>query len=253
MERSEGFEPSLQEWKSCVLAIKHYDRIELNMTMRNIFVVFILLLLTTCINSSESHTGPELNLSNKEVVSIIGIIDFRQEVYIRKNLTEIKYLILNSPGGDMQFAYNIAIMVKYSNIITVIPKNGVCESACTVIFQAGRERHASKSSSLMYHGVRIDGRGMKAYFEECPSVTNECMRLFEILKAFIKEETLKMFYKLEDYGLKHDVFLLFIKQPPDPDWLKYGNLTGYSDLRFTAEESMQYNAVTNIIEYNIEE
>lgn len=220
--------------------------------MRNIFVVFMLLLLTSCVPAVSPKTStPELKLSNKEVVSIIGLISQEQEIYIRKNLHEIKYLILNSPGGDMQFAYNIAIMVKYSSIITVIPKNGVCESACTVIFQAAKQRHASKSSSLMYHGVRMDGKIMEAYFKECPSVTNRCMQVFEELKAFVKEETLKMFYFLEDNGLKHDVFLLFIKRPPDPDWLKFGNLTGYSDLRFTAEESMQYNAVTRIKEYNI--
>lgn len=222
------------------------------MIMRNLFVVFMLLLLTTCVISNpKTPTNPELNLSNKEVVSIIGIIGLEQENYIRKNRSEIKYLILNSPGGGMQFAYNIAIIVKYSNVITIIPKNGVCESACTIIFQAGKERHASKNSSLMYHGVRIDGKVIEAYFKECPRITNECMSMFEELKTFVKEETLKMFYKLEDYGLKHGVFLLFIKQPPDPDWLKFGNLTGYSDLRFTSEESMKYNAVTHIKEYNI--
>lgn len=230
-------------------------RIELNMIMRNLFVVFMLLLLTACVagDVSKIPTNPELNLSNKEVASITGIIGLEQENYIRENRSKIKYLILDSPGGDMQFAYSIAIIVKYSNIITVIPKNGVCESACAIIFQAGKERHASKSSSLMYHGVRIDGKVIEAYFKECPRITNECMSMFEELKTFVKEETLKMFYVLEDYGLKHGVFLLFIKQPPDPDWLKFGNLTGYSDLRFTAEESMQYNAVTNIIEYNIRE
>lgn len=220
--------------------------------MRNFFIGFVLLFLTACVSAVSPETSPtELNLNNKEVASITGIITQNHETYIRKNLYEIKYLVLDSPGGDMQFAYNIAIMVKYANIITVIPKNSVCESACTIIFQAAKERHASKNSSLMYHGVRIDGKIMEAYFKECPSVTNQCMQLFEKLKKIIKEETLRMFYALEDYGLKHDVFLLFIKRPPDPDWLKFGNLTGYSDLRFTAEESMQYNAVTNIIEYDI--
>ena len=224
------------------------------MIMRNIFMVFVLLFLTACVvTNSKTPTNPELNLNNKEVASIIDIIGSEQENYIRKNLSEIKYLVLNSPGGDMQFAYNIAIMVKYSNIITVIPKNGVCESACTVIFQAAKERYASKSSSLMYHGVRMNVGVMKAYFEECPSITKQCLQLFEKLKNIIKKETLKMFYALEDNGLKHDVFLLFIKQPIDPDWLRFGNLTGYSDLRFTAEESMQYNAVTRIKEYNIKE
>jgi len=222
------------------------------MVMRNFFIGFMLLFLTACVPAVSPKTSPtELNLNSKEVSSITGFIGLEQERYVRKNLSDIKYLVLNSPGGDMHSAYNIAIMLKHFNIITVIPKNGICESACTVIFQAGKKRHASKDSSLMYHGVRIDGRAMGAYFEECPNVTDQCMQTFERMKMFIKEETLKMFYALEDNGLKHGVFLLFIKRPPDPDWLKFGNLTGYSDLRFTAEESMQYNAVTHIKEYNI--
>ncbi len=223
------------------------------MIMRNIFVVFTLLLLTACINSSESRTDPELNLSNKEVASIIGIIGVEQEDYFRKNMTKIKYLVLDSPGGMMHSAYAIALMVKYNNIITVIPKNGVCESACTVIFQAGKERHASKNSSLMYHGVRIDIKVMDAYFEECSTITNTCMIMFNALKTLVKQETLRMYHILEGYGLKHNVFLLLIKQPVDPSWLRTGNLTGYFEIRFTAEESMQHNAVTHIKEYNIRE
>lgn len=209
--------------------------------------------MTSCVANLKTITNPELNLNNKEIVLITGVIGREQEDNVRKNLSEIKYLILNSPGGDMQFAYNIATMVKFSNIITVIPKNGICESACTIIFQAAQERHASKSSSLMYHAVSIDIKVMEAYFKECPKVTNQCLQIFKMLRDLIKQETLKMYHVLEYYGLKHDVFLLLIKQPADPNWLRTGNLTGYSDLRFTAEESMKYNAVTHIKEYNIKE
>ena len=214
----------------------------------------MLLFLTACVPAVSPETSTtELNLNSKEVASIMGIITHEHEITIRKNLSEIKYLVLNSPGGDMHSAYNIAIMLEYFNIITVIPKNGVCESACAVIFQAGKQRHASNNSSLMYHGVRTGPDVMESYFEECPSVTDQCMQIFKTLRDIIKQETIRMFNVLEDYGLKHDVYLLFIDQPPDPDWLKTGNLTGYSEIRFTAEESIQYNAVTHIIEYNIKE
>ncbi|KKL80113.1 hypothetical protein LCGC14_2007990 [marine sediment metagenome] len=229
--------------------------------MRNFFIGFILLFLTACVPAVSSETvsldrisaNPTLSLNNEEVALITYNIGREQEDYIRKNLSKIKYLILNSPGGDMQFAYNIALMVKYSNIITIIPKNGVCESACTIIFQAAKERHASKSSSLMYHGVSIDIKVMDAYFKECPSVTKQCLQVFNRLKDLVKQETIRMYHVLEDYGLKHDVFLLLIKQPVDPNWLRTGNLTGYSEIRFTAEESMQHNAVTHIKEYDIRE
>ena len=225
-----------------------------------VFLLFMFLLACVTIATSEPRI-PTINFNDKSVMYIDGIIgqehknsickNLRRHINICKNRSEIKYLVLNSPGGDMQIAYNIATMVKNSNIITVIPKNGVCDSACTVIFQAAKERHASKSSSLMYHGVSIDTKVMDAYFKECFTVTNTCMIMFSALKTLVKNETLKMFHVLEDYGLKHDVFLLLIKQPVDPNWTRTGNLTGYSEIRFTAAESMQYNAVTHIIVYNM--
>ncbi len=216
--------------------------------MRTLLLV-LFLFLASCITTASSN--PDLKLNDESVFYLNGDI-FNEEVeLIREKKDKIKYLILNSPGGDIQDAYAIALMVKYSNIITVIPKNGVCESACTIIFQAGKERYASQSSSLMYHGARFGLDVMQAYFDECLVVTYGCSLVFESMKSTIKDDTIEIFKVLESYGLSHDVFLLFIKQSVDPKWLQSGNLTGYSDLRFTAKESMKFNAVTRIVEYDI--
>lgn len=226
--------------------------LKLNIIMRNIFIILTFLFLTTCtIDSSTTVTDSELDLRNNKIVLITGFIGPEQESSFRERAKQTKYLILDSPGGEIDSAYAISLMVKYNNIITIIPKNGVCESACTLIFQAGKERYASRTSTLMYHGARIDVKTMNAYFEECPIVTDECLEIFNELKTLIKQQTLRMFKILEEHGLKHSVFEIFIKRPIEKDWLKRGNLTGYSDLRFTAEESMQYNIVTHIKEYNI--
>lgn len=218
--------------------------------MRNIFIV-VLLFLTACAVTPKIEILPVvLNLNTKEVMLIEGPLRIYHVKQVRKN-QKIKYLILNSTGGDMQFAYNIATIISYLDVTTIIPPRGICESACTVIFQAGKKRYASESSTLMYHGIRFGSKRMLRFFKECPTVTDECFKRYESMKDRIKMGTIKMFYSLEHFGLSHDVFLLLLEQPVAKNWLLVGNLTRYSDLRFTAEEAMQYNAVTEIKEYEI--
>lgn len=202
-------------------------------------------------NGVESNIPPTLDLNDKSVMYINGVINDDTVILVREKYKNIKYLVLNSPGGIADAAYNVSIFVKYYNIITVILKNGRCESACTLIFQAGKERHASATSTIMYHGSRMESKFMEAYFTQCPIVTEKCLTIFESMKDFIVKSTIDIFEKLEKYGLSPEVFLLLQKQPIEPKWLRSGNLTGYTDLRFTAEESMQYKAVTHIVEYNI--
>lgn len=224
-------------------------------------LIFLLILFVSACTSTElsepitipkpNNSNPTLDLSSKSVMYINRFIDDYTVDSIRKKYKKLKYLILNSPGGTIDDAYRVALFVKYGGIITVIPKYGRCDSACTIIFQAGKERHASSTASIMYHGSRVDSKFMDAYFKECPIVNERCLTLFEKMKYRIKRSTINVFKKLEEYGLSHDVFLLLLEQPPQKKWLLKGNLTGYSDLRFTAKESMQYNAVTHIIEYRL--
>ena len=145
--------------------------------MRVLLSMLLTFFLVSCASAPLQNISsiPVLDFNSESVMYINGIIGQEHKNSICKNLrkhknickkrSEIKYLVLDSPGGDMQIAYNIALMVRFSDIITVIPKNGICASACTVIFQAAKERHASKNSSLLYHGTNIDTKVMEAYFE----------------------------------------------------------------------------------------
>ena len=194
-------------------------------------------------------TIPTINLNDDSVMYIKGQIYDTHVRQLRKRQKTLKYLVLNSPGGGVDNAYNISLMVKYNGIITVIPPKSRCSSACTLIFQAGKERHASKTSLLMYHGVRLGVRIMKEYFKNCPSATDKCMKIYKTMMDIAESRTIEAFDHLEANGLSHEVYQQFIKLPPDPNWLKTGNLTGFSNLYLTIEEAVKYNAVTKLIEY----
>jgi len=215
--------------------------------------LILFLFLAGCITVTQNDDVlPTINLNNDSVMYIDGIIYYSHVDKLRKQQTTIKYLILNSPGGELSDAYALALMVKYNGIITVIPPGGKCYSACTIAFQAGKERYASKTSTLLYHGARLGSSYMNEYFKECPTVTDDCMMYYKNMVLRVKTKTIEMFKKLEENGLSHKVFLKLLEQPINPNWLSVGNLTGYSDIKMTAEESMKYNAVTHIIEYDLQ-
>jgi len=66
-----------------------------------------------------------------------GILErFRDFARPRQILT----LVLNSPGGDLVAAANLAETISDLGIATVIPEQAECASACALIFFAGAER-----------------------------------------------------------------------------------------------------------------
>lgn len=46
-------------------------------------------------------------------------------------------IALDSPGGSLQAALEIAQYVQHNNFVTMLPKNAVCASACSMIFLSG--------------------------------------------------------------------------------------------------------------------
>lgn len=53
---------------------------------------------------------------------------------------DIRYIALSSPGGSVWEALKIADAINDLNIPVVIPSNGLCASACSFLFFAGRPR-----------------------------------------------------------------------------------------------------------------
>lgn len=72
---------------------------------------------------------------------------------INKALQEhdIELLVLNSPGGDVENGLLIASKVHDTGISTLIAPNGICASACSYIFLAGKSRIAGANSRLGVH------------------------------------------------------------------------------------------------------
>lgn len=189
-----------------------------------------------------------------EVLMIKGPITQKHESAVREHRETLRYLVLDTKGGNMQFAYNIMTIISHYNVITVIPPGASCESACTVIFQAGKQRHAGKDSILVYHAARFDSRFMRSFLRDCPNLEHAgCVLTYDQMEKDLITETLKMFEALEHLGLSSEVFLQLVNAPliSGQSWLLRGNLLRKADLVYTAEEAKLYNAVTNIIQWDV--
>ena len=184
-----------------------------------------------------------------DTFNITGEITYAHEQEFRANQENIKYLVLNSKGGDMQFAYNIMIMVSHLDITAMVPKNATCQSACTVIYQAAKHRIAAESATFVYHTVRFDSRFMLDWIGQCPVPNAGCRLVYDQMTRDLIKETHKMFRALEKHGMNSREVLLQLSQltTPDPNWMQRGNLLRIGDLVYTAEEAMQYNIVTEVI------
>lgn len=109
---------------------------------------FLLCLLVTAILVQSSQAaekyGPFYWQSEAPAYVILhGEIELNSYVYFQQLLTEhqnIKYMMLLSPGGYVIEGLRIADEVHKRRIVTWVPKNGECSSACSFIFFAGIER-----------------------------------------------------------------------------------------------------------------
>lgn len=60
---------------------------------------------------------------------------------------------LNSPGGNLGEGVKLAKAIQYAKIATNVGKNGVCASACFLMFAAGATKYANYSARIGVHGA----------------------------------------------------------------------------------------------------
>lgn len=66
-----------------------------------------------------------------------------------------KIIYLNSPGGDVNEAFEMADFLERSLRTTAVVRKSECLSACTVLWAAGANRIVDETSRLGFHRVRF--------------------------------------------------------------------------------------------------
>ncbi len=79
-------------------------------------------------------------------------------------------LQLNSPGGDVKTAMAIGRLARNAQLITIVPRNGLCASACVLVLAGGVRRYAEEGSRIGLH---------RPYFADTRSATAAGYNSFE--------------------------------------------------------------------------
>jgi hypothetical protein len=183
------------------------------------------------------------------------IYDYLQ--YEAAKIAPLKFIALNSLGGNNDWALEIARKVRELGKVTLIAEGHYCASACVYIFAAGRERIASHDAWLGVHGARL-GAGYLTSFEGLCFVELDQGSEFEPRKrgcrAFLAHwrdvamaSTNEAFDMMESNGVSPDLRKSYFAMTDDPNWPANLNVVRKPDWRLEAREAQKYNLVTELL------
>lgn len=146
--------------------------------MKNIGYLMLLAAIVIFFNYNESR----MTSDNSELVyTVRGEITEKTYIDFKNAITssnKIKGVVLNSIGGNVDYAIRIATIIRDKGLLTQIPKGSVCNSACVYIFLSGKE--AYKSGHLGIHQMTY--KGMNRF--ECTST--KCVKALDQDLAYTK-------------------------------------------------------------------
>jgi hypothetical protein len=123
------------------------------------WTVGVALLMCSAVVQSATLTGVPLK-DGRVAISLTGEIvpgDAEALKSLIKKANDTGKLVasirLDSEGGNLGEAVEIAAVVQFGKLNTVIVSNAKCASACFVVFAAGAEKYANYSSTIGVHGA----------------------------------------------------------------------------------------------------
>ncbi|EMS1065605.1 ATP-dependent Clp protease proteolytic subunit [Providencia stuartii] len=129
------------------------------------FRKLVLLLLFIGTSSFAADISPYINLSGGVNIQISGSIEDKDDLKLASILSEmqdrglnLEYVIVNSPGGNVTTAINMAFAINSKKANTVIVENGICASACFLMFVAGNERFIFQNATVGVHQISYAGQ-----------------------------------------------------------------------------------------------
>lgn len=181
--------------------------------------------------------------------------------YEAKALQSVRYVDLDSDGGDYFWGLNIAKKVKSMGLITQVSKQSYCASSCIFILSAGSERLVHEEAKLMVHGVQAGTMWLAQVFlktcfvrdKQKPMQYNflwndsDCDQLVAEKAESLKEKTEIAFDFMESSGVLPSLREDYYGLPGDDQWIARGNLLKIPDMELTVEAARHYNLVTDIL------
>lgn len=163
--------------------------------------------------------------------------------------SHVKVLELNSYGGLVKDAYELAAWIRERGLVTRVRKGARCASACTLLFQAGVQREAHPESKFLYHGARLGSEWLSNWFDFRYQFGRERALKF-LAQQFdeVGQETISFFDQLVEYGMDPKFIRWYQEQPEETNWFERGNFTRKQDVIISANELKQWGVVLSFVD-----
>jgi hypothetical protein len=195
-----------------------------------------------------------------DTLVIEGRIDSHIYDYIQyeaPRVVAVRVIELNSLGGNVEWALEIARRIKELGKTTLLRSQHYCASACAFIFAAGRERVAAEDTWIGIHGARL-GPGYTTNFQGLCFEGLEGRSVFEPRKTGCREflnhwydvtlaSTNEAFDMMESNGVSPDLRETYFAMPDDPEWPAQMNALRKPDWPVSAPDAVRYNLVTRVL------
>ncbi len=166
------------------------------------------------------------------------------------NTEPIKNIYLNSGGGRVEDAFELARFIRENGITTIVRKNALCASACTLLFQAGVKRMAHKRARFMYHSARrllVSLKDQQEIQKCLAHPSPDCLAPIEEAEQDLLQTTNEMFDLYEELGASTELREDYFNMPEQKDWWVSGNYVGIQDWWLMAPTLVHYDVVTEVV------
>lgn len=171
-----------------------------------------------------------------------------------RRLSSVKYVSLNSLGGEFEWGMKIAEKLSGLNIETRVERESYCASICISLFSAGKSRKIHSSVWLGVHGARLGAsdaiRLQTACYQENtfhPELAS-CDEFLTEWYARVFEATDRLFSFGEAQGVSETLRLTYMSLPEQKDWYKSLNILKIEDWVVSAQEAIGHNLATDLLD-----
>lgn len=170
-------------------------------------------------------------------------------------LKKVKVIELNSFGGNLEWAMEIAKKIQGMKVTTRLSAGHFCASACVFLFAAGAQREAAPDIWFGVHGARLGVGNIIQFRELCYHRDDEgqihytpenegCQPFVSDWYERASQATDGAFSFMEQNGVSRSLRETYMEMPDEPNWVERNNVLRKPDWMMTMPEAIQHRLVT---------
>lgn len=191
-----------------------------------------------------------------DTLHITGRIDshvYNFLAYEAAALRNVRVLELDSYGGNITWALEIAKKLRTLKLTTKLASGNNCASACVVLFAAGARRLAAADAWFGIHGARGGDEFTRAFERSCftgekyDAALPGCATATNTWYESAKKMTGEYFGSMELSGVSRRLRDTYLAMPDDSDWVERLNILRKPDWVLPARDAMGFSLVTGVL------